>query len=151
MASYDAYPVLKSITRLTGRTADRKPSVITLKAIAADTGLKQAQVKAILARNDHALRRNDAGSLVGTRIVAAASEGGRLIHVREGVSGSTFWREYYLNGRKIGSANLDTSGGRNERDRLDRVLPAEHSLPICKTFADIPDEIVKQVWNEDLT
>lgn len=141
MASYDNYPVLKAIVSLTGKTTDRKPSVISLKAIAARTGLKQPAIKAILARNEHALLRNDAGSLVGTKVVSAASEKGLTISVRN-------VGHFFFKGEKVGYVNVTLSSWYDEVERVRKELQAKHGVPICENFRDLSDEMVRAVWNE---
>lgn len=141
MASYDNYPVLKAIVGLTGKTSDGKPSVISLKAIAAQTGLKQPAIKAILARNEHALVRNDAGSLVGTKIVSAASEKGLAIMVRK-------LGHFFFKGEKVGYVNINLSSFYLETERLREELQAKHGVLVCENFRDLSDDVVRAVWNE---
>lgn len=143
MASYDDYPVLKAIVGLTGKTTDRKPSVVSLKAIADRTGLKQAAIKAILARNEEALIRNDAGSLVGTKIVSAASKRGLVIAVRN-------LGQFFFKGEKVGNVNVNLSSWYPEAERLRDELKAKHGVPVCESFRDLSDDVVRAVWNEVL-
>lgn len=141
MAGYDNYPVLKAIVGLTGKTTDGRPSVITLKAISAETGLKQPAIKTILARNEHALVRNDAGSLVGAKVVAAASAKGLVVQVRN-------FGHFFYKGEKVGYVNDALHGWYLEKERVREELQAKHGVPICENFRDLPDEAVRAVWNE---
>lgn len=149
MANTRSYPVLAALISLRGYTVDRKPSVIKVTALAKASGLTLKEVKAILADNDGCVAKNEKGSIIGVKVVAAACEQGMVLRYRDGVQGSSLFRQFFHKGKRVGGTfNLDTADGRENAGKAAETLEKEHGVPLCRNIGDMTDAALERVWKE---
>ncbi|WP_327210203.1 hypothetical protein [Rhizobium leguminosarum] len=135
------YPVMDAISRL---SRPSKP-VILPSMVAEYSGLDLKRTKAVLARNADSLWKNEKGKLIGLRLVATASERGLVIRVWDRHISGKFSRVYSLNGVEVGELSSGDSSAQMESN-----LRSSKGVPICSKIGDLPEAVLKMVWNEDV-
>lgn len=149
MADTKIYPVLTAILGLGGRNLDGKRSVVKVSDIVRVSGVSTKEVKRILAVNDGVLAKNEKGSLLGVKLVAAASDQGLIVQRREVVKGSGFYCQFFFGGKSLGGVyNLDRPEGDQAAEDAHTAHEKERGVPVCRSLGDMSDAILAQVWKE---
>jgi hypothetical protein len=146
MAQISKASVLWGLLTLAGRTQDGKRRVITVPALAKQTGKTAAEVKAILKANEEALLRDDLGRPVGANVVTAARKLGLVIQSISAVRGSNYCRTFRDADKVLETFNLDVQS--------DAARAYEESLKasgkfVCSNISELPGSVLVAVWHED--
>lgn len=147
MTAISMTSVLHGLCALAGQTADGKKRVITVPALAKQTGKTAAEVKTILAENESALARNDAGKLVGVNLVAYARKRGLIVQSISRMSGARHYQTFREGEDVIGKFCLDYNEEWDAAHAFERKLKSEGKV-ICEKIRDLPVEVLSAVWNE---